>query len=455
MNETDMRFIITAVRSAFPDDPDLAAPTTVSGAPEAVAQWLSVNVPHLHTRISYAGPVEIAGVCLAGLYGPRDAGLIPAQDLTELLTSARFKNPADARAVERAVVHAARLQGRRGWAAPWPGAWDILFQMVRIQIHSWMTWLATELKQGLEAELQATNRRWFHSHWHEEIDRCAALIRGALVLGRCDCHERGEDFHVPTDNAAADCFTHSLQDWDGAQPLGQFIWYRAVREHPGLAKSVQEFRRGMLAKVAARERLAAGETMRCRSVVRGAEQPPGKNPTCWAEVRSNDYCVRGHFPTGVNDLTWRLWLKGERIRVECRKCNNCNCIYFQFKGLCPRCGARNWSQRLSHAYAPLSHFPLVPDEAVQEVPRTNSGLTPARQVELKDAIEQRLREPHRTFARRLLLQDRNADIDGILHDLNLNRQDGQRIIREVCQQLADLLLNPPQPTPDNEPEVSR
>lgn len=443
MNETEMRLIVAEARRAFSDGTDSASLAQVKGLPEDVAVWLAANVPRLHDQFASVTPEQIAGVALAGLYGPRDAGLIPAEDLKGLLAVARFANPGDARAIERAVVYATRLPAGRGWRAFWPGAWDALFRIVRIQIHEWMTWLATELKHGLDAELHEQSQRTFRQRWNNEIDICAAQIRGALVLSRCFCDERAHDLHAE-DSAAGDCLTHTLDDWDGVQPLGQFIWYRAVRERPGHSWSVQEFRRGMLAKIAGGERLAAGETMRCRYAGSGVDNPQAKDDGCWKEVRSDDRCVEGHFPTEVKDLSYRLWLKGERIQVECRRCNQCRCIYFQFKGKCPRCGVQNWSQRLSHAYVPSRHFPYAPDKGDEKASLTGWVLTSQYHAQLEEAIEQRLRdEPHRTFARRFLLHDRKADIDTVLRDLNLGRQAGKRILREVYEQLADILPQPP------------
>jgi hypothetical protein len=463
MNDEEMYLIFTKVRIAFPDDPDLTSPAPVRGLPEDVAAWLATNLPPLRTQIPHAAFEEAAGVALAGLYGPRNTGLIPAQDLADLLAASRFTHLGDARAVERAVVYAARLRGRRGWAAPWPGAVNAIFRMVRIQVPAPLQWIYDNLGRP-----PASPRSW---RLAREIDFCAAVVSGALISGRCFCSERcndflqsdyqdrGNDLHIPPLTAASDCATHSFSCWDQQQPLGLFIWENAVREHLGATPSgPQEFRRGMLAKLAVDGSLAAGETMRCRQFLgipaQGSEPAQGLALTCYGEVEAHDRCEHGHFPCRIKDLTWRLWYVGQRGQVPIRRCSSCNYFYFQFnKRSCPFCDANAWSRRPGRAYVPVRRAWLTSAEISHRLP-TDTGLTPERSAELQDAIEQRLSEPHRTFAKRFLLNDRKTDIDAIAEAMNLDTRARRQSVEEVFARLADLLPQPPELAQENEPEVN-
>jgi hypothetical protein len=122
---------------------------------------------------------------------------------------------------------------------------------------------------------------------------------------------------------------------------------------------VNDFRRGMLAKNIVDGNLMADPQLICH---------------CGGEIGLNDHCQRCNKLAHVHEPDWRLRFNDrpvpERVLIPCRRCRDCNCLYFQSQGLCPSVGHNNWSRDLTWVTVRVG---LVPSDALQNLATPGKG----------------------------------------------------------------------------------
>lgn len=235
---------------------------------------------------------------------------------------------------------------------------------VRHLISDAVRWVGSRVAHLEDPEL----RRWVA----DELEADAAILALALLdcdcqsprMG-CDCWQRWEDLSIESPvKAEAHCRAeHRLCAWDGGRPLQAFFRRALVCGHLRLPNRIMGkpectqtngFRRGMLAKLVAEQRLAAGHVLRCAA------------DNCRGEVQINDRCDTCLASSQVKRTSWWLWRKGERLRKSCLRClpngGGCGFLYFQSRGGCPNCGQRSWHHTPVWVWVPTGTVPL--DEAV-------------------------------------------------------------------------------------------
>jgi hypothetical protein len=278
--------------------------------PTDVAEWLETFV-HEFLRDRPPGhpdaltPGQVATPATMAVYAQAVPGM-PADVLLDTLVKlANFAHPGDERAVERLLVHGACLPpsgppGVDPWQCRWDGAWEALAAVIRKVITPAVWWLGQKVARPDDMPL---------SEWvRTEANACSVLIRTALVTG-CDCWQRWEDFHIKNEALAmAHCARrHDLGVWGGLKPLENFLFRALVQgalflPNPrtgtrGQAR-INDFRRGMLAKIAVYDNLVAGPVLRCA------------HPDCDGEdIDLNDRCTMCRNLAHVHEPSWWLWLK--------------------------------------------------------------------------------------------------------------------------------------------------
>ncbi len=382
--------------------------------PDALAGWLGANVQGFLDTVDPSQrnqhtEGEIAAVAVAAGYGPDTGQPLPEPVLANLIGVAQFAHPGDQRAIERLLVRGCLLPpsppptGADPWQCRWDRAWECLFHLICRVITDAVRWVGHRV-MGLVGNALAD---WAHGELDEEtgsrpvgqVDSCAAVIRGALVLG-CDCWQRWQDMRIQNEALAmCHCETrHRLSAWDGQQALDLFLFRAAVLgplrlpdPDAGITElaRVNDFRCGMLAKDVAEAMLVAGPVLRC------------SQPGCDGEIRLNDHCDHCGQLAHVQNPSWWLWLRDERQPWPCRRCGPCNCLYFQWWGPCPGCGVHDWGHTPTQVWVPVGWVSMT-DHFPSDGPGSAEGLESSEDREkLLAAISNWSDGPHKRVAQRI------------------------------------------------------
>jgi hypothetical protein len=315
------------VRKAYPNDQALRGCTR-----DRIGQlcgWRSAGSP----RTERAGDPPVP----EGLFSPE-----------RLLVSCLLATfQAQQLAVEKALVYGATRPPRKGkgWETRWEWARTALVQLIARLAYPALEWIGT-IPLGISP---AETSDWTSRVATAYANNCSST----LALG-CGCWGRWQDFRIESvELAQHHCIQeHALSSWRGMEMLEEFLFTGVVRGALCLADEdsgrsaramINDFRRGMLAKgVLEKKELQAGPVLRCEARGEGG----GSRKRCPHEILPQEDQCQSHHSPGTKDPSWWLWEKGTRHQQGCCRCNNCDRLYFQFNGDCPRCGRGDrWAKR--------------------------------------------------------------------------------------------------------------
>jgi hypothetical protein len=321
-------------------------------------------------------------------------------------------------------------------AAYHPQVWDALLQVIRRLIRRPVRWVGFRVCHLAGNELH----QWAAS----EEEACASLLLHALVRN-CDCWQRWQDFRIQNQALALHhCVTqHRLQAWDGVTLLQEFLFGGVVHGHLRLPEHgqgemayVNDFRRGMLAKVVADQELMAGRVLRCNGT------------GCGGEIQCSDACDACGQLSRVKQPCWWLWRREQRCPAHCRRCllthHGCDHLYFQYQGPCPNCGQSAWNPCPTEVWVPVAWVSL--DERTGPGDGGTGPLDQLLEAEQREQLHQWLdgmADPvERAIIRGLFLEGRPLSEVAAQQELDPQSQDFRRLARQAVRQVPPGLLPP-------------
>lgn len=334
-------------------------------------------------RQSYPGnqslDAEIKACGAAYALGPFDAAAVPDVMLADHLTP-KFLSLADERACEAVVAFGGRRKdGVIGdWNIYWPGAWEALFDMIRICVRPAVEWFGARVGGMRGKELWA---------WADSESRAIAVQIRSNLSQDCDCFARDADFHVK-DNRARCKTEHSLAHWErenvAKQSLRDFLRTAAINGHLWLpdrqagrteSANCNSIRMGILCRhiLLDGRQIVAGPALKC------------DQKGCNADITLSDQCTNGHGVSPISESTWWFWKQNERGEWKCCRCGKgtgCNGLYFQHgpEAACPHCGRKAWSKKETSVYVRWEHLPPDARDLSVESQPINLSLTEIQAV---------------------------------------------------------------------------
>ena len=280
---------------------------------------LAARIPEMLADIRAKHPIhdtETTLLFLAAVFGPRELGRPPEETLVEL----RLLAATGGSLAEAVVVYGCRLPlSAIGWALRWERSVHALALMLETIVTGSTRWIHANIG---ERERGITVR--------EDVRTIARFLAEVLASDHCSlCAAKWDDLRLESlERALSHCVEHhSLSTWQPGTSLEKFLYFSSEhsRSRQSLASRINDFRKGMHAKIAASGRLTAGYVMRC---------------DCGSEYLANNRCQGCDSTGGVEEpRSWWLWIEHDRRRTGARNCNVCRRYFHYTPGAtCPVSG---------------------------------------------------------------------------------------------------------------------
>jgi hypothetical protein len=232
---------------------------------------------------------------------------------------------------------------------------------------------------------------------------------------------------------------HNFRKWAPSDRLDKFLFTATVKA--AFPSGANDFRRGMLAKIAVDGELAAGKVLLCE--------------TCRHEIMRDGNCGKCEEPIPQeNPNTYRIWKIGRRAICQYQRCRKCGRLSYRYVGekpenaklaasdaLCRYCGNSTWSTRTTAVWVPVEQVGWhdVSETYISVTgPQDSSGPQVhfrERQRRLMGLLSRWDDGVKKSLLRELLLRGERPD-EGIACDLDPKEyvQLATSALRELCQQ---------------------